>query len=62
MAKQKQQQDNENDTVPVSAYLPAEMVEQIDAQADAEGRKRSQMVRRLIEEALTAREQLAAVK
>lgn len=46
--------------VPLTAYVPPETVNRVDKQRAGEDRRRGQMVRRLIDEALDAREQSLA--
>lgn len=54
MAQKRKQQNPE--ITPVAVYLPASEVARVDAEAESESRSRSQMIRRLIIEALDARQ------
>jgi hypothetical protein len=60
MAKREITAKTERDLLPVTAYLPPEMVARIDVEGEAEDRRRGAMVRRLIDEALDAREEKTA--
>jgi metal-responsive CopG/Arc/MetJ family transcriptional regulator len=57
MAKQQKRRGSvpQPDIVPVTAYVPQAIVDEIDGVAQVETRKRAQMMRVLIEEALAAR-------
>lgn len=55
----KRKESKDSDRTPVTVYLPTDLVEKVDEAARSDRRSRSQMILKLIDEAIEGRRQTA---